>query len=268
MISSFLIPHYHEPDRCEARMEEKNTEITEQANHELAKVVDLGSKSDSSAKAEVKDDDSFSSSRNPMTLGEDCESAGCCDQGKRHCDAEESAVVPGLIVTLEDKPLRHSSTPINYSLASSILLGDFFHNFTDGVLVGTAFSLCNRELAIAISVATVYHELAQEVADFFLLTEHCNIRPSIALLLNFVGGLSVWLGAIFVLSMDVSANATGCILAIGAGVYIYVAVGECWPRALQAHKTANDKAVSVVSFVVGAIPIGLVLLNHGHCGGH
>jgi zinc transporter ZupT len=246
-------------------MEEKNKKITEEANLELAKVVDLGSKSDSSAKVEVKDDDSSSSSRDPTTMGEHCESAGC-DHGEHHCDDEESAAAPGLIVTLEDKPLPHSS--INYSLASSILLGDFFHNFTDGVLVGTAFSLCHRELAIAISVATVYHELAQEVADFFLLTEHCNIRPLVALLLNFVGGLSVLFGAILVLSMDVSANATGCILAIGSGVYIYVAVGECLPRAQQAQKTANDKAISVASFVVGVIPIGLVLLNHGHCEGH
>ena len=128
--------------------------------------------------------------------------------------------------------------------------------------------MCHRELAIAISISTVYHELAQEVADFFLLTEHCNIRPAVALLLNFVGGLSVLFGAILILSVNVTANATGCILAIGSGVYIYVAVGECLPRAQQAQKTANDKAISVASFVVGVLPIGLVLLNHGHCEGH
>ena len=106
---------------------------------------------------------------------------------------------------------------------------EFLHNFTDGVLVGTAFSLCGRQLAIAIALATVYHELAQEVADFFLLTKHCNIRPGMALLLNFVGGLSVLLGALLILTVDISSNATGCILAIGGGVYIYVAVGECLP---------------------------------------
>jgi zinc transporter ZupT len=234
--------------------------VMEQTNLELTNAVDLDSKNDSPVKVEVKDDDS--SSRDPMTIGEGCdESAGCL------CHDEESADTPVLIVTREEKPLSHS-TPINYSLASSVLLGDFFHNFTDGVLIGTAFSLCNRELAIAVSVATVYHELAQEVADFFILTEHCNIRPAVALLLNFVGGLSVFFGAIFILSVDVTANVTGCILAIGSGVYIFVAVGECLPRALQAQKTATDKAISVASFLVGVIPIGLVLLNHGHCEAH
>jgi zinc transporter ZupT len=125
--------------------------------------------------------------------------------------------------------------------------------------------LCHRELAIAISAATVYHELAQEIADYFLLTKHCNIRPGIALLLNFIGGLSVLFGAVLILSANVSSNATGCILAIGAGAYIYVAAVESLPRALAAQKDASDKLIAVISFLVGAVPIGLVLLNHGHC---
>ena len=154
---------------------------------------------------------------------------------------------------------------INWALASSVLIGDFFHNFTDGVLVGTAFMLCDRELAVAISAATVYHELAQEIADFYLLTKNCNIKVPLALFLNFVSGLSVFFGAIIILSFDVTTNATGCILAFGSGVYIYVAATECLPRARKAQETTGDKVISVVSFIFGAIPIGLVLLNHGHC---
>jgi zinc transporter ZupT len=204
---------------------------------EVVEVKEEGSK---------KDDDYVD---DPMTLDKDCDSAGC-DHGEHHCK------------------LLARSTNINYSLAASVLLGDFLHNFTDGVLGGTAFSLCDRQLAIAIALATVYHELAQEVADFFLLTKHCNIRPGMALLLNFVGGLSVLLGALLILTVDISSNATGCILAIGGGVYIYVAVGECLPRAQQVQKNATDKVISLVSFVMGVIPIGLVLLNHGHCDAH
>jgi zinc transporter ZupT len=147
------------------------------------------------------------------------------------------------------------------------LIGDFFHNFTDGVLLGTAFSICHRELAITISVATIYHELAQEVADFFLLTKHCNLRVSTALFLNFIGGLSIMLGAVLVLAFDITEGATGCILAVGAGVYVYVAAAECLPRAKASQTKVADKVISLVSFVVGVVPIGLVLLNHGHCEG-
>jgi zinc transporter ZupT len=99
-----------------------------------------------------------------------------------------------------------------------------------------------------------------------LLTKHCNIKVPLALILNFVSGLSVLLGALIILSFDVTANATGCILAIGSGVYIYIAAAECLPRARKAQETIWDKVISLVtSFIFGVIPIGLVLLNHGHC---
>jgi zinc transporter ZupT len=260
IFTSFLFPRYHEPEACEACLEDKNEEIMKHTSIEVA--IDLPEAYSASKNEAAKEDDD--SSAGPKTMGEDCESAGC-DQGEHHCHAEEVRSVDKVTVTVDDKHLVPSSAPINYSLAASILIGDFFHNFTDGILIGTAFLLCHRELAIAISAATVYHELAQEIADYFLLTKHCNIRPGIALLLNFIGGLSVLFGAVLILSVNVSSNATGCILAIGGGVYIYVATVETLPRARDAQKDALDKLIAVVSFVVGAVPIGLVLLNHGHC---
>jgi zinc transporter ZupT len=262
-VTGLLFPHYHEHELDDACMEAEKKEVMEQNNNELDKASALALQEVIKVKKEgsENDDDSVG---NPMTLDEGCESAGCCDHSERICHGEAEQ---DLTVTYESKPLARS-TKIDYSLAGSVLIGDFFHNFTDGILVGTAFNLCDRQLAIAITLATVYHELAQEVADFFLLTKHCNIPPGMALLLNFIGGLSVLFGGLLILTVDTSSNTTGCILAIGAGVYIYVAVGECLPRAQQVQKNATDKVISLVSFVVGAIPIGLVLLNHGHCGGH
>jgi zinc transporter ZupT len=255
VFTSFLFPRYHEPEVCEASLEDKNEEI------ELTRDIDLAEAYSASKNGAKENDDS---SADPMTMGEDCESAGC-DLCEEHCHVEEARSVHEVTVTVDNKHIVPSSAPINKTLAASILISDFFHNFTDGILVGTAFLLCDRELAIAISAATVYHELAQEIADYFLLTKHCNIRPGIALLLNFIGGLSVLFGAVLILSANVSSNATGCILAIGAGAYIYVAAVESLPRALAAQKDASDKLIAVISFLVGAVPIGLVLLNHGHC---
>jgi zinc transporter ZupT len=137
---------------------------------------------------------------------------------------------------------------------------------TDGIFVGTAFLNCNRDLAITISAATIYHEIAQEIADYFMLTRFCNIPPWPALGLNFVNGLSVLLGAIIIVAIeDMTDVAIGSILAVSSGVYFYISVAECFPRARAAHKTTHDKAISLVAFVVGVVPIGLVLLNHGHC---
>jgi zinc transporter ZupT len=169
------------------------------------------------------------------------------------------------IETVPDDAVETAPIPINYSLAASVLIGDFFHNFSDGILLGTAFSLCHRELALTITVATIYHEIAQEIADFYLLTKHCNLKIPMALCLNFLGGLSVMLGGIFILSFDINSMVTGCVLALGSGVYMYIAAAECYPRAKASHRTVTDKLLSLLAWVVGVVPIGLVLLNHGHC---
>ncbi len=132
--------------------------------------------------------------------------------------------------------------------------------------MGTAFLNCNRDLAIAISAATVYHEIAQEIADYFMLTKFCNIPPLKALFLNFINGLSVLFGAIMIVGIEnMSDVGIGSILAVSSGVYFYISVAECFPRARAAHKNSRDKLISLVAFVTGVVPIGLVLMNHGHC---
>lgn len=81
-------------------------------------------------------------------------------------------------------------------------------------------------------------------------------------MLNFVSGLSVMFGVIVILAIDVNSMATGCILAASAGVYVHVAASECMPRIEKEIKSWKDCVVSVLFFALGAIPIGLVLLNH------
>jgi zinc transporter ZupT len=174
-------------------------------------------------------------------------------------DVQDTTTVP------TDSSSSSSTKAIDWTLASSILVGDFLHNFTDGVFVGTSFLLCDKSVAWTIVASTTYHELAQEIADFALLHHHCGFSKLLAVVYNFVSGFSVVLGAILVLSMDLSEIAQGTTLAIAAGVYIYIAACECIPRVQAVRQTARDTLVFLVSFVLGAVPIGLVLLNHKHC---
>ncbi len=71
------------------------------------------------------------------------------------------------------------------------------------------------------------------------------------------------LGAILVLSLDLSDLGMGVLLAISGGVYLNIAATECTPRV--SRKTAKDTLIFLGCFILGAVPIGLVLLNHGHC---
>ena len=158
---------------------------------------------------------------------------------------------------------------IDWSLFASLSVGDFAHNFCDGIFIGTAFLLCDRSLAITITVATILHELPQEIADYFLLVHECNMTPLFALTMNFLVGFSIMLGGIIVLAIpDISNTAIGVILAIGGGVYLHVAIVECYLRAEKHQTNTREKLRGFLGFLVGAVPIGLVLLNHEHCGGH
>ncbi len=157
---------------------------------------------------------------------------------------------------------------IDWTLAFSVLLGDFFHNFSDGVFMGVAFMLCDKKTAYTIFAVTLYHEIAQEVADFFLLTKHAGLTIVKALIFNFVSGLSIVLGGITVLLMEVTDLGIGVILSVSSGVYLYIACTECFSRVNTIVDSNRDRLFALIAFVVGAVPIGLALIEHSHCDVH
>lgn len=166
----------------------------------------------------------------------------------------------------DDTPCNPS---INWSLFLSLSVGDFFHNFADGIFIGTSFLLCENTVAMTVVAATVAHELPQEIADFFLLVHQCHMSPIMALVMNFLIGFSVMFGGIIVLAIPHFGNlAIGTILALSGGVYLHVAICECYGRAEKHQTTTVHKLGGLLAFIIGAIPIGLVLLNHEHCGEH
>jgi len=154
-----------------------------------------------------------------------------------------------------------------------VLLGDFMHNFVDGIIIGIAFSGCGQSMGWSITASTIYHELAQEVSDYVVLTELGGLKPLVALFLNFVSGISVVLGAIIVLSNDVSNEAQALLLAYGAGIYVQIATTECMPKMHAIATTTNLRLIGFFFFALGCVAIGLVLMDHEHCvpaggGGH
>ncbi len=157
---------------------------------------------------------------------------------------------------------------IDLPLALSILIGDAFHNFCDGIFVGIAFMSCNTSVAMTIVGVTLYHEIAQELADYFLLTRYANLSKWKALLLNFLAGLSVMLGGLLVLAIDMSELTIGVFMGLASGVYLNIAAVECLPRVTSVVSTVKDRLLLLGMFAVGAIPVGLTLINHTHCEAH
>jgi len=151
-------------------------------------------------------------------------------------------------------------------LIVGVLVGDFFHNLCDGFFVGAAFKGCGDSFGWGVALATVLHELPQEIADFAILTgPDVAMRPVLALASNFVSGLSVILGAIVVVATDVSDESVGLLLALGGGVYLHIGATECMPKIYNAKLSTPARVAAIIAFVAGAVVIGLVLLDHEHC---
>ena len=173
----------------------------------------------------------------------------------------------------EDCETCHSH---KYRVRSGIILGDFMHNLVDGIFIGFGFLNCGKTMGWSITAATVYHEIAQELADYLVLTDpfQGDLTPFRSLFMNFISGMSVILGVL--ISVGSGSNNDfwhGLLLAFGAGIYLQIAAAECMPRVSVSATTSRLRAVSLLTFVVGVIAISLVLLNHKHCtagggGGH
>ena len=85
--------------------------------------------------------------------------------------------------------------------------------------------------------------------------------------MNVVSGASVVIGAWWFLWLEPGNGDRGMLLAFSGGVYVYVAATECAATFVHKNPTWRLKLLNVVLFIIGAVAIGLVLLDHSHCSG-
>ena len=151
-------------------------------------------------------------------------------------------------------------------LLGAVLIGDFFHNLCDGFFIGAAFRGCGDSFGWGVAIGTILHELPQEIADFVVLTgPEVALTPLKALAANFISGLSVLIGAIIILSSSVDDSVVGLILAFGGGVYLHIGATDCLPKMYNPKLSFGERLLAFLSFIIGAVLIGLILLDHEHC---
>jgi zinc and cadmium transporter len=121
------------------------------------------------------------------------------------------AVLAGILLffVLEKLVLwRHCHTDeceVHGAGASMVLIGDAFHNFVDGMMIGSAV-LTSLPLGVSTAIAVAAHEVPQEVGDFAVLLHSGYSRRS-ALLLNVLSGLSGVAGALLAVLLVARARA-------------------------------------------------------------
>ena len=142
-----------------------------------------------------------------------------------------------------------------------IVVGDSFHNFTDGVIIAAAF-VADVKLGAVTALAIIAHEIPSEIGDFLVLLNSGFSRAK-ALALNAASGLATVAGA--VLGYLMLASIKGWIpeiLAIAAASMIYVAVADLIPG-LHKRTQLRETLGQVAFIVLGIASIYLIhLLLH------
>ena len=112
--------------------------------------------------------------------------------------------------------------------APMVIIGDAFHNFLDGVVIGTAVRT-SVPLGISTALAVATHEIPQELGDLAILLNAGYSRRR-AFLLNLVSGLSAVLGALVaVLALEWVPQINQYVLSVAAAGFLYVAMADLIP---------------------------------------
>jgi zinc and cadmium transporter len=156
-----------------------------------------------------------------------------------------------------------------------IVIGDSFHNFTDGIIIASAFLadgiiiasafLADVKLGIVTSAAIVAHEVPQEVGDFLVLL-NSGFSKRKALLLNALSSLAAVVGALLgYFALSAAQEWVPRVLAIAAASMIYVAVADLIPG-LQRRTRLAETLVQVVFIGLGILTLwgGHLLVGHAH----
>lgn len=132
-----------------------------------------------------------------------------------------------------------------------VLISDGFHNFLDGIIIGTSF-LVGTEIGIATTIAVVLHEIPQEIGDFAVLI-HAGYTRRRALVLNFLSALVAFVGlAVSLIVANHVQHFEAYALPVTAGGFIYIALSDLIP---ELHKTndKNSSAVQILMIVIGVL---------------
>jgi zinc and cadmium transporter len=111
----------------------------------------------------------------------------------------------------------------------SILVGDAFHNFTDGLLIAAAF-IADPQLGWATTLAIIAHEVPQEAGDFAILLA-AGWQRARALFWNGMSSLAALVGGIVgYFALERMLELVPHILTIAAASFLYIAVADLMPR--------------------------------------
>jgi len=138
-----------------------------------------------------------------------------------------------------------------HTFAYMNLVGDFIHNFIDGLIIAASFVI-SIPLGIATSIAVALHEIPQEFGDFGVLV-YGGFNKFKALLLNFLVAMTAIIGGIvgYYLSTMIEQSAI-FLLPFAAGGFLYIAASDLIPE-IRKEKVLRKSITTFTVFLLGIL---------------
>jgi len=149
--------------------------------------------------------------------------------------------------------------------ARRLLLGDAIHNVIDGFLLVPAF-LIDVRVGIVTAAAIFFHEVVQEISEFFVLKEagYSTVR---ALTLNFVVSSTILIGVALGMFVSSVAEFIPLLIAFAAGAFLYVVFRDLLPSTIRSITYSKNAPAHLIAGALGIIAmfsIGIIAPDHSH----
>ncbi len=140
---------------------------------------------------------------------------------------------------------------IHHFIGYQNLLGDGLHNFIDGLIIFTAFSV-NNVLGLATTISIILHEIPQEIGDFGVLI-YSGFSKKKALFFNFISAVLAILGVLagFLLSEKIN-HLINFLIPFAAGGFIYIAASDLIPE-IHREKDFKKSLLAFIFFVIALV---------------
>ena len=161
---------------------------------------------------------------------------------------------------------NHCHMPITkthiHHFAIMNLIGDFVHNIIDGLIIWASY-LVSIPVGIATTAAILFHEIPQEIGDFWVLV-HGWFSKKKALIINLLTWLSaiIWVIIALLISNHVE-NLTSFLIPFAAGSFIYIAGADLIPE-LHKENKFWQASLQILFFLIGIWIMSTFLLSHSH----
>ncbi len=132
------------------------------------------------------------------------------------------------------------------------VFADAFHNFTDGLAIGTSY-MAGNTVGFFTTVMIVFHEIPHEIGDYAILIQS-GVSPMRAKFLQLVTAVAAIMGCFVALFWHEAGEAAAAnfVLPFTAGGFIYIATVSVIPELLEGT-TLKQSLCEIFALLVGVI---------------